>query len=97
MAEEYQRRWVGITNATDKAQAVRTLAEILTDKDGKAFISRLDSKDAELCVEILGNVSPELQLHCFIRNLSCSLGHCRGTRPQTRRETGFLRRVEETR
>ena len=55
---------MALTSTTDGAQAVRTLAEILTDKDGKAFISRLDSKDAELCVEILSDVGPGLYLPC---------------------------------
>jgi len=60
-----------VTSATDGAQAVQTLAEILTDMDGKAFISGLDSKDAELCVEILSDVSPDLYL--LVHNLSRSV------------------------
>jgi len=57
MTKDYQQLWKGAACATDEFQAVRTLAEILADKEGKEFIPRLDSKDAELCVEILGNVS----------------------------------------
>ena len=53
-----------VTNTTDQAQAIQTLAEILTDKDGKAFISRLDYEDAGSCIEVLGNVSPNLHLLC---------------------------------
>jgi len=62
MEKDYQRLWAAVTNAADKTQATQTLAEILVDKDGKVFISRLDSKDAELCIEILGDVSPYLKL-----------------------------------
>ena len=61
MARDHQRLWIDVTNTTDQAQAIRTLAEILSDKEGKAFISRLDSEDAELCIEILGKVSPDLR------------------------------------
>jgi len=55
---------MSVTNATDEAQAIRTLAGILNDKEGKVFISRLDRKDAELCVEILGDVGPDLHSSC---------------------------------
>ena len=41
---------------------VQTLAEILADKEGGVFISRLDSKDAELCIEILDCVSHHLYM-----------------------------------
>ena len=53
-----------VANPTDEAQAVRSLAGILRDKEGKVFISRLDRKDAELCIEILGNVGPDLHSPC---------------------------------
>ena len=55
---------MAVTNAIDEVQAIQTLAEILTDMDGKAFIARLDSKDADLCVDILGNVSSDIHLLC---------------------------------
>jgi len=64
MATDYRRLWMDVANPTDEAQAVRTLAEILRDKEGKVFISRLDRKDAELCIEILGNVGPDLHSPC---------------------------------
>lgn len=67
MAKDYQRLWVSATNATDGAQAAQTLAEILADKDGKVFVLRLDSKDVELCIEMLANVSFDLRYP--IRNL----------------------------
>ena len=64
MANDYWRLWMVVTNATDGAQAIQALAEILTDREGKVFISCLGSEDAELCVEILGNVSPDLYSRC---------------------------------
>jgi len=59
MAKNYGELWKGVTSATNAAQAVRTLGEILADKEGRTFISRLGSKDAELCIEILDDVSHE--------------------------------------
>lgn len=62
MAKNYRRLWKDITNTIDEAKAVRILAEILVDKEGRAFVSHLDRKDAELCIEILGLVSCNLRL-----------------------------------
>ena len=62
MTKDYQQLWKGSAGATDKAHAVRFLAEILADKEGRAFISHLDDGDAGLCVEILGSVSCSLHL-----------------------------------
>ncbi|KAF9647778.1 kinase-like protein [Thelephora ganbajun] len=53
MPRDYGRLWKDVPDATDEAKAVRILAEILSDKDGRDFISRLEPKDAELCIEIL--------------------------------------------
>jgi len=94
MANDYQRLWEVATNATDPALAIRSLAEILADKDGRAFVSRLDSGDAELCVEILADVSHDPHPP-YSQPQTVSLGHPR-TYPQTRRETSFLRPAEET-
>ena len=63
MIKDYQKLWKGVTIATNEAQAIKTLAEILSDKEGKVVISRLDSGDAKLCIEILGNVSCDIHLH----------------------------------
>jgi len=57
MAKDYQRLWRVATDATGEVLAVQSLAEIVADKAGRVFISRLDSGDAELCVKILDNVS----------------------------------------
>jgi len=62
MTGDYQRLWEGATSATDEAQAVRALAGVLANKDGRAHVSHLDSSDAERCIEILSNVSRDLYL-----------------------------------
>ena len=61
MAKDYQQLWQGVTNASGEAKAVRILAEILTDKEGRTFISSLDApRDVGLCVEILDRVGCHL-------------------------------------
>jgi len=62
MGKDYQRLWAAATNATDRVQSARALAEIVADKDGKVFVLRLGGEDVELCVEMLGDVSPNPQL-----------------------------------
>jgi len=74
MAQVYQYLWKGVTSATDETQAVQTLAKILADKEGRAFISHLDRKDAEFCVEILDNVSHGPRLHHSPPTLAGSSG-----------------------
>jgi len=65
MTKDYQQLWKGAANTADELQAVRILAEILADEEGSVFIPRLEGKDAELCVEILGNVSHESAFTLF--------------------------------
>ena len=60
MTRDYEQLWEGVTRITDEAQAVQALANILADKEGRAFVSRLGGKDAELCIEILDDVSHDL-------------------------------------
>ena len=62
MTKDYQKLWKGVTSTIDEARAVRTLVEILIDKEGRTFVSRLDRKDAELCIEVLDRVSRDLCL-----------------------------------
>ena len=57
MAKDYQRLWGDVTSTNDEVKAIRTLAEILLDKEGRSLISNLARKDAELCIEILDLVS----------------------------------------
>ena len=59
MAKDYQRLWKAVISTTDEAKAIRTLANILADKEGRTFISRLDRTGAELCIEILDHVGRE--------------------------------------
>jgi hypothetical protein len=54
-----------VTDATDEFKAVRTLAKILVDREGRTFISRLERKEAELCIETLGHVGRDLRLLPF--------------------------------
>jgi len=93
MTKDYQRLWKDVTSSTDEAQPVQTLAEILADKEGRAFVSRLDSNDAELCIKILGNVSRHLY---FPFSPPHGPSGYRRVQPQIRREAGLLRHVEET-
>jgi len=95
MTSDPQRLWKDVTNATDEVQAVQTLAGILADKKGRVFISRLGSKDAELCVEILDDVRHNLYSPHSPPPQTVSAGYY-NAHPQTRREAGFLRHVEET-
>jgi len=67
MAKDYQRLWNAVTNIPEKAEAVSALSEILTDKEGRNFISCLGCKQAELCTKILDHVSRESCLFPFHR------------------------------
>ena len=62
MAKDYRKLWKEVTSTTDESNAVRTLAKILVDKEGRSVISNLGRKDAELCIEILDHVSPDSYL-----------------------------------
>ena len=96
IAKDYQQLWKDITSTSDKGKAVRTLAEILLDKEGRSLISNLERKDAELCIEILDHVSRDPHLLPPPQSQMVSSGPCRA-QPQNRRETGFLHCIEETR
>jgi len=62
MDQHYQQLWKEIAEAESGAEAVRTLAEILADKEGRIFILRLERKNAKLCIEVLDRVSCDLYL-----------------------------------
>ena len=66
MAKDYSQLWKDVTSARDEGKAVRTLAEILVDREGRAFIGALNRADAELCMEMLDHVSLSL-----IRPICC--------------------------
>jgi hypothetical protein len=55
--------WKNVVSASasgDEGKAVQILAKILLDKEDRASISKLERKDAELCIEILDHVSRDL-------------------------------------
>ena len=60
MAKDYSQLWKNVTSARDEGKAVRTLAEILVDREGRTFIGTLKRADAELCIEVLDHVSLSL-------------------------------------
>ena len=82
MSEDYRRLWKDVADTIDEAKAVRTLSAILADKESNTFVSRLERKDAELCIEILGRVSCDRHYVPF-RRLRWSVGR-RVTQPRTR-------------
>lgn len=57
MTGDYQQLWKSLTNATDKTVAVRILAEIVADREGRTFVMGLGSEAAKLCIETLDYVS----------------------------------------
>ena len=57
MAKNHQRLWQEVTSSIEEAAAVRALANILVDREGRAFVLRLDPKDAEYCIDILDRVN----------------------------------------
>ena len=95
MAKDYSQLWKVVASISDEGKAVRTLAEILLDKEGRAFISSLERDDAKLCIEILDRVSRDSYLLPLSPSQMVPSGH-RGARTQSHRETRFLRRVKET-
>ena len=58
--KDYRGLWQDVTETRDEGNAVRTLARILVDKEGRNFISSLKREDAELCIELLDHVSHSL-------------------------------------
>ena len=62
MVKDYQRLWKCVISTADEANAVRTLAVILADKEGRSFVSCLERKDVGLCIEILDRVSSDFCL-----------------------------------
>jgi len=60
MAIDYQQLWNDAVSTRDKAKAIQTMSGVLVEKEGRVFISRLDTQNAELCVEILDDVSRDL-------------------------------------
>ena len=95
MAQDYQHLWKTVASATDETQAAQTLAKILADKQGRAFISRLERNDVELCVEILDMVSRDARLHHSSLSQTISSGSYEA-KPQPHRQTVLHHHLEET-
>ena len=69
METNFRKLWKKARSAKDEKVAVRTMAEILSSKEGRRFIFALGPADAALCIEILDHVRL-LPLFPFTR---CSL------------------------
>jgi len=95
MAKDYQQLWKGVADATDKTEAVRTLADIVADVDGRTFALGLELEGVRLCIETLDSVGRNLCLPLSLSQMVSS-GH-RRTQPRNTQEAYFLRRVEKTR
>jgi len=65
MTKDYQKFWKGVTSTSNEGKAVRTLARIVLDREGRTFVLNLERNDAELCMEILDRVSPDPDLFSF--------------------------------
>ena len=57
MADDFDGLWKKV-HTMDEAEFIRTLAQILSSKEGRTFIFNLEPLDAALCIEILDRVSP---------------------------------------
>jgi len=56
-----QRQWEDVTNATNATEAIRALAKILIDKEGRDFaLRRLEPEAAKPCIETLDYVSCDI-------------------------------------
>ena len=56
MTTDFDGLWAKVRTAENEAEAVRTLAQILSSKEGRAFASSLELTDGVLCIEILDQV-----------------------------------------
>jgi len=91
VAKDYQRLWEGVANAVSEAEAVRALAGIMADKEGRAFALRLDRKAAELCIEVLDCVSCDLHLPPSATSYGLVRASQNATSSPTRRALSFSR------
>ena len=61
MGKDYRQLWKRVTDAPSKAEAIRALADIVVDREGRVFILGLEREAAKLCIETLDYVSRDLQ------------------------------------
>ena len=61
MAIDFNELWrkVRADATADEAESVRTLAKILSSKEGRTFVLNLGQSDAVFCIEILDHVSSD--------------------------------------
>lgn len=66
MAVNFDELWkkVRADVTMNEAESVRTLAKILSSKEGRTFILDLEKTDAVFCIEILDHVSSNPSL-CY--------------------------------
>ena len=57
MSKDCERLWKKVMKANDEGNAIQILLEILSDKEGRDFITNLEKEDAKFCIEILDDVS----------------------------------------
>ena len=57
MDKNFQQLWDDVKSANDEAEAIRALAEIVTEKAGRVFVSQFEREDAKYCIDALGRVS----------------------------------------
>jgi hypothetical protein len=79
VVKDSKKLWKSFAKATNEGKVVQILAEILSDEDGGEFISDLERTDAELCIEILTNVSFNPHPHSSFVVSNTSLRPLRGT------------------
>ena len=56
MTVDFNGLWMEARTAQNEAGAVRALAQIVSSKEGRAFILGLELADGVLCIEILDHV-----------------------------------------
>jgi len=61
MADDFNELWKRV-RAVDGVESIRTLAKILSSKDGRTFVFNLEPSDVASCVEILDRVSLSLSI-----------------------------------
>ena len=74
-----------MASTSDEGKAVRTLSQIVLDKEGRTFVSNLERNDAELCIEILDRVSHDSYLLPAFAVSDGSLRASRSTNSQPQR------------
>ena len=67
MAIDLKQQWrkARTEAAEDEVKSIKTLAKILSLKEGRTFILELSPKDAELCIEMLDQVSSNPRRLCL--------------------------------